>query len=119
MSACAVSLKDTLSQATLKAIFHDAPPAVILNCTAFAVASPHQGDADTANPLAANDAPVFQVIFSGGTEAAWADSLKKSGLKEFHVWTIDEPTDAEFFRSMGVIGITTNRPALIRSALTQ
>lgn len=51
--------------------------------------------------------------------AAWADSLKKSGLKEFHVWTIDEPTDAEFFRSMGVIGITTNRPALIRSALTQ
>jgi glycerophosphoryl diester phosphodiesterase len=51
--------------------------------------------------------------------AAWADSLKKSGLKEFHVWTIDDPADAEFFRSLGVIGITTNRPALIREALTK
>lgn len=51
--------------------------------------------------------------------AAWFETLKKTGLKEFHVWTIDEPADAQFFQSLGVIGITTNRPALIREALTR
>lgn len=49
--------------------------------------------------------------------AAWVESLKESGLKEFHVWTIDEPEDAKFFQSLGVIGITTNRPELIRNSL--
>lgn len=51
--------------------------------------------------------------------AAWFETLKKTGLKEFHVWTIDDPADAQFFQSLGVIGITTNRPALIREALTR
>jgi glycerophosphoryl diester phosphodiesterase len=51
--------------------------------------------------------------------AEWAESLKKTGLKEFHVWTIDAPEDAKFFQSLGVIGITTNRPALIRESLTR
>lgn len=49
--------------------------------------------------------------------AEWVESLKNAGLKEFHVWTIDEPEDAKFFQSLGVIGITTNRPALIRKSL--
>ena len=49
--------------------------------------------------------------------AVWVESLKKAGLKEFHVWTIDEPEDAKFFQSLGVIGITTNRPDLIRESL--
>jgi glycerophosphoryl diester phosphodiesterase len=38
-------------------------------------------------------------------------------MREFHVWTIDEPRDARYFRSLGAIGITTNRPGLIREAL--
>ncbi|MCX7302135.1 MAG: cobaltochelatase subunit CobN [Rhodobacterales bacterium] len=70
------SLKDPLSRATLAALFADAPPDVILNCTAFAVGSPHAGDDSPDNPLAVNDAPVFQVILSGGTEAAWAEGLR-------------------------------------------
>ena len=51
--------------------------------------------------------------------ATWAESLKTTGLKEFHVWTIDEPEDAQFFQSLGAIGITTNRPALIRKTLNR
>jgi len=69
------SLKDPLSQATLENLFTAAPPGVILNATAFATGSPHDGDDSPQNPLAsaaANAAPVFQVILSGGTEAAWA-----------------------------------------------
>ncbi|WP_281858797.1 cobaltochelatase subunit CobN [Litoreibacter halocynthiae] len=72
------SLKDPVSLATLEHLLTQAPPEVILNATSFATGSPHQGDAEAFNPLAApftNKAPVFQVIFSSSTEAAWADGL--------------------------------------------
>ncbi|MBV7408317.1 cobaltochelatase subunit CobN [Maritimibacter sp. DP1N21-5] len=69
------SLKDPVSVATLEALFTQAPPAVILNCTSFAVGSPHAGDDSPANPLAmpaANAAPVFQVVLAGSSEETWA-----------------------------------------------
>ncbi|MDA0222409.1 MAG: cobaltochelatase subunit CobN [Proteobacteria bacterium] len=75
------SLKDPVSVATLESLFLKAPPAVILNCTSFAVGSPHQGDASAVNPLtmdAANKAPVFQVVLSASSEQVWRDGL--SGL---------------------------------------
>ncbi|MBZ0130547.1 MAG: cobaltochelatase subunit CobN [Rhodobacteraceae bacterium] len=75
------SLKDPVSAATLQSLFAAAPPSVILNCTAFAVGSPHQGDNAPDNPLnaaAANDAPVFQVVLAGSSEASWAEG--PSGL---------------------------------------
>ncbi len=71
------SLKDPLSVATLHRLFTQAPPDAILNATAFAVGSPHDGCDSPDNPLAgpaANAAPVFQIVLSGGTEAAWRDS---------------------------------------------
>lgn len=43
--------------------------------------------------------------------------LRARGL-EFHVWTIDDPNDARYFRDLGADSITTNRPAEIRAALT-
>lgn len=45
------------------------------------------------------------------------DALKSGQLREFHVWTIDEPADAVFYQSQGAIGITTNRPGLILNAI--
>ena len=39
--------------------------------------------------------------------------------KPVHVWTIDEPADARYFADLGAIGITTNKPAFIRSSLEQ
>ncbi len=45
--------------------------------------------------------------------------LKAGGLKEFHVWTVDEPSDAEYFQKLGAMGITTNRPDLIRESLNR
>jgi glycerophosphoryl diester phosphodiesterase len=45
--------------------------------------------------------------------------LRERGMREFHVWTIDEPRDARYFRSLGAIGITTNRPGLLREALRE
>ena len=71
------SLKDPVSTATLEQLFKSAPPAVILNCTAFATGSPHSDDAPTTNPLAspaADKAPIFQVILSSASEEAWSES---------------------------------------------
>ncbi|SLN16900.1 Aerobic cobaltochelatase subunit CobN [Aquimixticola soesokkakensis] len=66
------SLKDPVSVATLDALFTQAPPSVILNCTAFAVGTPEGKGGQ--NPLAApcaNAAPVFQVVLAGSTEETW------------------------------------------------
>lgn len=71
------SLKDPLSSATVEQLFAAAPPAAILNATAFAVGSPHATDATPDNPLrspTASAAPVFQVVLSGMNEAAWQDA---------------------------------------------
>lgn len=44
-------------------------------------------------------------------------TLKDGGVQEFHVWTINSPEDAKYLQSLGPIGITTDRPDLIRSAI--
>ena len=73
------SLKDPLSRDTLLRLMEQAPPAVIVNATAFATGSPHAGDAAALNPLAApaaNGAPVLQVILAGSTESAWTEGTR-------------------------------------------
>lgn len=44
--------------------------------------------------------------------------LHEQGCREFHVWTIDEVKDAAYFKNLGAIGITTNRPGFIREGLS-
>ena len=39
--------------------------------------------------------------------------LNEGGCSEFHVWTVDQLKDAEYFKNLGAFGITTNKPALI------
>lgn len=73
------SLKDAVSAATLAQIFQQAPPAVVLNGTSFAVSSPQSGAiGHQPTPLDGTGAPVFQIVFAAGTEAGWEESL--SGL---------------------------------------
>ena len=64
------SLKDPVSAELVAGLLAAAPPAVILNATGFAVSSP--GRARRATPFDAAGCPVLQVVFAGGTEAAWA-----------------------------------------------
>ncbi len=77
------SLKDPVSAATLDQLFTSAPPAVILNCTSFAVGTAQEGvhPKGASNPFqmpSASGAPVFQVVLSGGSETAWNEG--RSGL---------------------------------------
>ncbi len=65
----ASSLKDPVAAATLAQVLADAPPAVILNTTGFALAAP--GGDTNRGPFAATDAPLLQVVFAGSDEAGW------------------------------------------------
>jgi len=46
-------------------------------------------------------------------------TLREGGMKEFHVWTIDDPAVARQYQALGAFGITTNRPAYIREQLAK
>lgn len=50
-------------------------------------------------------------------DSSFIESLASGGVSDFHVWTIDSPADAQYFRELGASGITTNRPTYIRQTL--
>ncbi|MFN3191942.1 MAG: glycerophosphodiester phosphodiesterase [Aureliella sp.] len=49
-------------------------------------------------------------------DSGFVNAVRNAGF-EFHVWTVNEPRDAEYFRQLGVDSITTDRPKLIREEL--
>jgi len=65
----ATSLKDPVVAQSLRQLLAQAPPAVILNGTGFALSSP--GAARSTTPFDDADCPILQIVFSGGDEAAW------------------------------------------------
>ncbi len=50
-------------------------------------------------------------------DLAFTQALTQMDCREFHVWTVDSIDDAKYFQTLGAMGITTNRPAHIRTAL--
>jgi cobaltochelatase CobN len=64
------SLKEPVSAGTIAHLLAEAGAELVLNATGFAVSSP--GAARRKTPFDAVDGPVLQVVFSGGTETAWA-----------------------------------------------
>jgi glycerophosphoryl diester phosphodiesterase len=50
-------------------------------------------------------------------DAAFIQKLRDAGFREFHVWTVDDPAVAHFYRDLGVTSITTNRPGWLREQL--
>ncbi|MGH7061714.1 MAG: cobaltochelatase subunit CobN, partial [Stellaceae bacterium] len=65
------SLKDAEAGSLIEELLAAAPPAVILNATGFSVRA-----GAAADPLAAADCPVLQVVFSGGDEESWRDGTR-------------------------------------------
>ncbi|MDE0734255.1 MAG: glycerophosphodiester phosphodiesterase [Pirellulaceae bacterium] len=45
------------------------------------------------------------------------DALRQAGMQEFSVWTINEPAEAHYFRALGTVAITTDRPGYLRRTL--
>ena len=68
------SLKDTFSAGIIAQVFAEAHPAVILNCTGFAISTP--GKANVATPFRESDCPVLQIMLSGGDRASWASGQR-------------------------------------------
>ena len=48
---------------------------------------------------------------------AFIHRLREAGFDEFHVWTVDDPAVARFYRDLGAASITTNRPGWLREQL--
>jgi cobaltochelatase CobN len=68
------SLKEPLAAETIAELLAAADAEIVLNGTGFSVATP--GAAAGATPFDAVPGPVLQVIFSGGSEAAWASGTR-------------------------------------------
>jgi len=79
------SLKDEISRDTLRAIFAQHPPSVVLNATSFAVSSPAPDSWNTPRTPTVLDepgAPVMQVVLSGMNEDAWSESARGLGARD-------------------------------------
>jgi len=48
---------------------------------------------------------------------SFLQQLMANGVREFHVWTVDDGDAAHYFLTAGAMGITTNRPASVRASL--
>ncbi|CAH0341033.1 Aerobic cobaltochelatase subunit CobN [Rhizobium sp. CECT 9324] len=66
------SLKDQVSVETLRAVFGDVPPEVVINMTGFAVSAP--GSENPSTILDEQGAVVLQAIFSSSPKAVWEAS---------------------------------------------
>ncbi len=66
------SLKDEISQATIRNLFDQTEPCVVVNLTGFAVSSPDGNRIPTV--LEEGGAVVLQAILAGGGEEAWTES---------------------------------------------
>jgi glycerophosphoryl diester phosphodiesterase len=51
--------------------------------------------------------------------AAFIEELRRGGVDEFHVWTIDDAKTAKLYRDLGAKWITTNRPGWLREQLAK
>ncbi len=74
------SLKDLISAEIVRKLIKETRPAVILNCTGFAVSSPGSAILDT--PFLLANCPVFQVILSGGTFTEWQEGTRGLSPKD-------------------------------------
>lgn len=50
-------------------------------------------------------------------DAKFIQRIKDAGIGEFHVWTVNDGSVARHYRDLGAVGITTDRPAMIREQL--
>lgn len=50
--------------------------------------------------------------------AQFVKALRKAGMQEFSVWTINDAPTANYFRTLNAVAITTDRPGYLRKSLT-
>jgi len=68
------SLKDEVSAATVRELFEQTSPAIVLNATSFAVAA--FGGEGAMTPFSGTDCPVLQMVFAGSSRDAWQDNAQ-------------------------------------------
>ncbi len=112
----------TFDQATARACHEQIPDVPVQWLTSFKRSGPDGTWRPTAESVAktVRQTGAQGVGMKGEREVideAFIATLRARGCAKFHVWTIDSPDDARFFRELGADAITTNRPAVIRAAI--
>ncbi|MGD9539027.1 MAG: cobaltochelatase subunit CobN [Alphaproteobacteria bacterium] len=79
LAAYVTSLRDGASRGFVESLIRAHAPAIVLNATAFAVASDSKGGRSVLDEA---DAPVLQVVLSGETRAAWAGGTRGLTAKD-------------------------------------
>ncbi|MHC5654134.1 cobaltochelatase subunit CobN [Stappia sp. ICDLI1TA098] len=85
------SLKEAESASVLAALFDAAPPAVVLNATAFAVSK--AGARHRPTPLDAPGAPVLQVVFSSSSQEGWRDADQGLSIRDLAMHVVMPEVD--------------------------
>lgn len=85
------SLKEAESASVLAALFAEAPPAVVLNATAFAVSK--AGEVHSGTPLDAPGVPVLQVVFSSSSEEGWRDADQGLSIRDLAMHVVMPEVD--------------------------
>ena len=79
--------------------------------------------------LKPNPAEVVQFVTDSGADGfgsrgnrdvvntAFVNALREGGIKELHVWTVNDPVDAAYYRDLGFDAITTDRPEYLRKKM--
>ncbi len=80
LPAFVTSLREDICIRTLRALFAQAQPDIVLNSTAFAA---NVAGFEAASPFAGLDAMVLQLVFSGESEESWAG--KSRGLSPHYI----------------------------------
>jgi glycerophosphoryl diester phosphodiesterase len=83
----------------------------------------HKTQADRWSPSAEQIASTIEQVGADGVglqarrdvvTQSFLSQLRNEGVTEFHVWTVDDPDDANFFIREGAFAVTTNTPAQLR-----
>lgn len=105
------SLKDPLSAATLGQLLDDAPPDIVLNATAFAVATPGLAENGATGPFQAYDCPVLQVIFAGSDAVSWRSGTQGLPARDIAMNVALPEVDGRIIgRAVSFKGVTRRDP---------
>ncbi|WP_417770483.1 cobaltochelatase subunit CobN, partial [Stappia sp.] len=108
------SLKEAESAAVLAALFAGAPPAVVLNATAFAVSK--AGETHSSTPLDAPGAPVLQVVFSSSSEEGWRDADQGLSIRDLAMHVVMPEVDGRILTRAVSFKEQTPRDPLTQSS---
>ncbi|MGI9433786.1 MAG: cobaltochelatase subunit CobN, partial [Geminicoccaceae bacterium] len=88
------SLKDQSVASLIAELLDESRSSVVLNATGFAISNPHR---PVPTPLEGEDRVVLQMVFSGGSETAWAEGTNGLSARDLAMSVVLPEIDGRVF----------------------